>query len=257
MKHKPQKIVICGAYGGIGHAITRCLAQTGNELILLGRNEEKLSALQKTLSVSSRYHVLDLQNTQSIYDLTTTIYNAEKSIDILINAAGITPPFGDLFTVEEADWHTAMMTSLMGNMALVKSFGHQMTQQKSGKIILINGVLSIQPNPFFIISSTLTGALRNFAKAAAKTLGQSGVTLNVVNPGLTQTDLAERVLTKVADATGQAVAQLYKSAADDIPLGRLAEPEDIAHYVDFLCQQNTTYLNGTTLNIDGGYTITA
>ena len=117
--------------------------------------------------------------------------------------------------------------------------------------------ISQQPNPLFVVSSVMTGATRNLAKAMSKHLAQSGVTVNVVNPGLTQTPLVDRVFGNISKATGSASSALMENAVKDIPLGRIATPEDIAHYVGFLCGPTAAFLNGTTLNIDGGYTSTA
>ena len=171
-KSNTSKIaVINGAYGGIGKAIALKLSNDGYTLALMGRNIKKLESLRKEINNGDiKIYAADTKEHDQIDRACIKILENFDRIDVLVNAVGIVP-IGSLSEINQKVWKNAIQTCLLGQIHLVTSFSKSMRTAKSGSIILINGVLSIQPDPNFVVSSTLAGAINNFAKAISKDLG--------------------------------------------------------------------------------------
>jgi NAD(P)-dependent dehydrogenase (short-subunit alcohol dehydrogenase family) len=130
-----------------------------------------------------------------------------------------------------------------------------MIKNKAGKIVLINGVLSLQPDPNLIISSTITGGMNNFAKALSRDLGKHNIRVNTINPGATTSPLWDSVVKDLAKAFQIEEKVIFEKANSDSPLGRIAKIDDIANAVNFLCEDNSKYINGAFITVDGGASV--
>lgn len=251
-------IAINGAYGGIGSVITHRLVELGNSVVLMGRDENKLRALYNSLcstvknDCQVKFYLLDMSDIGSILNAANEIFSDFGRVDILVNAAGPIPPVGGIFDVTDEQWLEAAQVTLIGTIRLVKAFSEKMINQKMGKIILINGVLSIQPDPLFVISSTMTAAINNFTKAVSKDLGKYGIRVNAINPGVTQTPLLNEVMKHISEKFNISVNDISKQMIETTPLGRIATATDIADSVEFLCSEKSNFLNGAFVTIDGG-----
>lgn len=247
-----QFAIISGASGGIGTAIAKKLAENYH-LILLGRNASKLQSLIESLSKTNaqcqaQYHLVDFEEAQAVVRLEDKLKTYKGKVKALVSSAGVVP-VGALKQVDEADWLKAFQISLMGAVRLVKHFSPLMPSESS--IVLVNGVLAIQPNPDLIISSAIAGALKNFAKAVSKDLITKSIRVNSVYPSATATPLLERI---AATFGGEEVSsqQVTENIAGDNPMKRIAQPSDVADAVSFLVSNEAQYINGASINIDGG-----
>jgi len=245
--------VINGASGGIGSAIAEKLA-TDYHLILLGRNESKLKKLvhqikTNTPASQAEYVKVDFTDLTSIQKTADFLEVHKGNIKILVNSMGMVP-VGMLHEVSEIDWENAIQVSLMSAIRLVKYFSPLMCEK--GSIVLVNGVLAIQSDAKFVISSTITGALRNFAKAISKDLSRRNIRVNSVLPGATKTNLWEEITKTLGKEFNVSSEDLSNNIAKENPLLRIALPEDIANAVVFLTQDSSSYINGTMLTVDGG-----
>jgi NAD(P)-dependent dehydrogenase (short-subunit alcohol dehydrogenase family) len=249
--------VILGAYGGMGSAIAERLASNGYNLVLLGRNAQRLSAVKSQLTASYAVqiadYVVDATDANAMAAVAEQVATECKHVTVLVNAVGRVP-VGGVLEVTEEDWHSTLQTSLMSAVRLVTYFSPLLFEQHASSIILINGMLSLQPEPNFVISSTVTGAIRNFAKAISRDLSQHGVRVNLLNPGATATPLWEQVGEQIANKYALDRQQVAQQAQLNNPLKRIAEVEDIANAVEFLVSDKARYLNGVALSIDGGVT---
>jgi NAD(P)-dependent dehydrogenase (short-subunit alcohol dehydrogenase family) len=255
-----QFAVINGAYGGMGYAIARRLAQTGYSLILLGRDYKKLETikikLQDVLHKDCQIviHEVDVKNNESMTKAALSVMQNNYLIDVLINAVGMVP-VGNILEVSEDNWEDAIQTSLMSAVRLIKNFSPLMIKNNSGKIVLINGILSRQPEPGLIISSTITGAINNFAKALSRDMGRCNIRVNTINPGATATPLWDGVVKDLAKAYKLEEKDITDQAKAQSPLGRIATIEDIANAVNFLCDDSSQFINGAFITIDGGASV--
>jgi NAD(P)-dependent dehydrogenase (short-subunit alcohol dehydrogenase family) len=257
---KEQFAVINGAYGGMGEAIAKKLAENGHSLILLGRNKKKLqdtqSKLQDVLHKNRRIVCYEVDVTNNI-GMNAASQDVEKNdyyVEVMVNAVGVVP-IGSIQDVSEDHWENAIQTSLMSAIRLIKNFSPLMMKNKSGKIVLINGVLSRQPDPNLIISSTITGAINNFAKALSRDIGRHNIRVNTINPGATATPLWEGLVKDLACSYQVTEETITSQAKAQTPLGRIANVRDIANAVGFLCGENSEFINGAFITIDGGASV--
>lgn len=253
--------LINGAYGGIGSEIAKELAKTGYDLILMGRDSNKLEIL--AAEVRKFYPTQDIliqfaDSTQpeSMQLAANKIKEKISAVDVLINTVGQVP-IGHIETVTEEDWYTAFQVSLMSAVRLVKYFLPSLIKQKNGSIILINGILSVQPDSNFIISSTITGAIRNLIKALSHDLAHHNIRVNGINPGVTKTPLWDKITHTLGSKAQISAEMITDKVSASNPLKRIAKPTDIANVVKFLCDDASEYINGTIINIDGGQTLAA
>jgi 3-oxoacyl-[acyl-carrier protein] reductase len=183
----------------------------------------------------------DVTNYGEVQKTVGKILEEYGKIDILINNAGVlqTKPFPDL---TEADWDFVMNVNLKGTFNFCKAVYNCMKNQRSGRIISMgslagkSGGISVSAN--YAVSKSGVMVL---TRCLARDLAPYGVTVNCIAPGLTETKMSEVFS-----------AQQKQKVVDGIPIGRLAEPEEIANLVLFLCSDMSNYITGETININGG-----
>ena len=168
----------------------------------------------------------------------------------LINCVGVVP-IGSVLDVSENEWEKTFNVSFMSAVRLIKAFVPFM-KKEGGSVVLINGVFAIQPDPHFVVSAAMTGALRNFAKAISKDLVQYGIRVNSILPGATKTKLWDSIAIRLGEKLHISAEKLSTNVAESNPQKRLAHPSEIAHAVKFLCSDEASYINGTSMTLDGG-----
>lgn len=217
-----KTVFITGAGRGIGEAIYKKLRKEDYKIISPNRKE------------------LDLNDNVSIYQYIETHKNLK--IDILINNAGINfPNWIDELTDDNIENH--IQTNLTAPIKLIRAFVTHMKKNKWGRIINISSIFGIVARGKQTMYSATKHAINGVTKALALELGPYNILVNSVCPGFTNTDL-------VKTNSPEKNALLAK----DIPLGRFAEPKEIAELVSFLISDKNTYINGQCLVIDGGFT---
>lgn len=217
-----KTVFISGAARGIGQAIYQKLKKENYKIIAPTRQE------------------LDLSNNASMYRYIEA--NKNLKIDILINNAGINLPMWiDELTDENINQH--IQTNLAAPIKLISAFVSNMKKNKWGKIINISSIFGIVARGKQTMYTATKHGINGVTKALALELGPYNILVNSVCPGFTNTDLVKR-------NTPEKNALLAK----DIPLGRFAEPTEIAELVSFLISDKNTYINGQCVTIDGGFT---
>ena len=217
-----RTVFLTGASRGIGKAIFKLLQKEKYKIIAPMRQELDLS---KPISIK---HLIEI--------------NKKAEIDILINNAGINfPQWIDELEDENINQH--IQINLVSAIKLIRAFVPQMKKQKWGRIVNISSIFGIVARGKQTMYSATKHAINGVTKALALELGPYNILVNSVCPGFTKTDLVMRnPPEKIADL------------AKDVPLGRLAEPEEIANLVSFLISDKNTYITGTSVVIDGGFT---
>lgn len=217
-----KTVFITGAARGIGKAIYQKLKSEKYKIIAPTRDE------------------LDLSDNTSMYRYIEA--HKDLKIDILINNAGINfPTWIDELTDENINQHTQI--NLISPIKLITAFVPHMKKNKWGRIINISSIFGIVARGKQMMYSATKHAINGVTKALALELGPYNILVNSVCPGFTNTDLVKR-------NTPEKNALITK----DIPLGRFAEPKEIAELVSFLISDKNTYINGQCLVIDGGFT---
>jgi 3-oxoacyl-[acyl-carrier protein] reductase len=251
--------VVSGSTGGMGTAICLALAEQGMRVVMLGRDEDKLARVRDRiraeldLSTPPLIRTIDIGDPASVALAVDDIYRRVGRIDMLVHAAG-DGPVAALLDTTEAMWNDTVGTKLLGTIRLTRQVAERMVAARSGRIVIVNGVFSLEPDPMFSVNSTVNCALAGFAKASARDLGRSGVRVNVVNPGATETPLWNRIAGQLAARFDTTAAEIDAMVRAKVPLGRLATPDDVAKVVAFLAGDAADYLNGAAITVDGGGT---
>jgi len=235
---KDKIILITGSSRGIGAETARLAKKYGASVILHGRTESKeLKMLAK--EIDSPYIFCDVSDEKAVMKEVKKF----KKIDILVNNAGINPS-KTFMELSDSDWRKIFDVNVMGVVNFSKSIISQMIKRRSGKIIniaSIKGCNSVSGKPAYAASKA--GVIR-ITSSMAEEFAPYNILINAVAPGFTKTDM-----------TQQTLSPKIKAQIKKIPLGRMADPKEIAETILFLASDKSSYITGQTINVDGGYTI--
>lgn len=236
---KGQIAIVTGATQGIGYSIASMLIRENCHVIYTGRSKTPDSILEGGI-----YAQLDLSDQKSCEDFIETVIKKLPGIDILINNAGIQKP-ASIESVNISDWNDVLTVNLTGPLKLIQAVVPQMKQKKYGKILNVSSVAGIISKPGQSAYSATKSGLLGLTRSIALDLANYNILVNAICPGTTQTTMVETLL-----STGQKEAIIK-----NVPLGRLATPDEIAAFVLFLVSGLNSYMTGQTVVVDGGYTI--
>ena len=229
-------VLISGASRGIGAAIAMHLASLGYRVIGTARSEFKFDKPSDNLIPLK----LDITCRESIKNCAAKLKEQNLLPDILINNAGITSD--QLFLrMKDDEWDNVLATNLTGTFNLTKAFIKNMIKNRYGRIINISSISGLMGNPGQVNYSSAKAGLSGFTKSLAKEVGSRNITVNSVAPGFIETDM-----TSFLDEDSK------NTIIKDIPLNRLGSPEDVSELVAFLAGDESQYITGQTISIDGG-----
>lgn len=240
---KGKRALVTGGSAGIGFAIARSLADEGASVVVVSRDEAKVCQAAKKLG-NATGKIMDLLDEGSIRRSVEAILK-EGPIDILVNNVG-GPAAGNLAELKLADWDKGYHALLRSVLVLGELVVPGMRQRKWGRILCVTSTTAKELIPKLPISATFRAGLSAWAKASAKELGRSGILVNNLLPGPTRTE-------RLADLEKKS-PEFYRSMETESALGRVAEPEEIGRVAAFLCSGANTFLTGTDVLVDGGYT---
>jgi len=248
--------VVCGSTQGIGRAIAHQLATMGAHVILLARNAQALQEVCEGLPVSGsqkhQFFVADFSQPDALRQVAKTI--AERfPVHILVNNTG-GPAGGAAIDAPIAAYLAAFEQHLICNQLLTSAFVPSMKAANFGRIINIISTSVKQPLKGLGVSNTIRGAVANWSKTLATELGPFGITVNNVLPGATQTERLSSIISNKANKIGLSQEEVSAQMLAEIPAGRFASAEEIAHAACFLAQPLSGYINGINLPVDGGRT---
>ena len=242
--------LVTGASSGIGEAVALALASEGVKLAVAARREGQLhdvaSRAKAAGATDARAYVLDLTDAASIDATLQQVHADFGSVDILVlNGGGPKPgKFSDL-TID--DWDTGYRGVLRGILKLVEGTVPGMRENRWGRVVALTSTSVKQP----IDNLTLSNAFRTALVAALRTLAgevaSDGVTVNCIATGRVRTD-------RLRQLYGGSDERMEAAAAAEVPMKRVATPEEFAPLVAFLCGQSASYVTGQTISIDGGLT---
>ncbi len=251
--------LVTGSSQGIGQGIVLQLAQAGADVVINYRShpEGAVETLEKVQAIGGRCHLAecshdhshghaiqaDLGQVEMVRELIAESIGHFGKLDILVNNAGIEKhaPFWD---VTEADYDAVMNVNLKGVFFATQTFvQHLQETKRPGKIINISSVHEDLPFPNFTAYCASKGGLKMFTRNLAVELGCLGITINNVAPGAIETPINTKLLND-PDKLG--------ALLNNIPLGRLGQPQDVAALVTFLASAEADYITGSTFVVDGG-----
>lgn len=243
--------LVTGGTSGIGAASAVLFASEGAKVAFTGRRVaegEAIAAQIKPAGGDALFIRADLGDTAAIPAMIERVVEVYGRLDAAFNNAG-TATGGPIEATSESEWDRVIDANVKGAYFCLKAEAEQMKRQGGGGAIVFNGsVLACIGLPGTSIYSASKGAIVALTRAAAVELGPLGIRVNSVNPSLTRTPLTARLISTAEDGTE--VSPL--APAGSIPLGRLAEPIEMAQAALFLLSDRASYVNGHTLVVDGG-----
>lgn len=243
--------LVTGGTKGTGKAIAERLSKAGARVIITARNAPKDGNEQL------HFIAADLSKSAGTPKVVDEILAKFGRLDILVNNLGGSDTKGGGFAVlSDEDWEQTIQTNLLAPVRLDRAFLPQMLQQKSGVIIHIASIQGKLP----LYDSTLPYAatkagLINYSKGLSNEVSPKGVRVLTVSPGWINTSASKAMMERIAESSNISVEQATKSVMDalgGIPIGRPAQPEEVAELVGFLVSPRANYLTGTEFVIDGG-----
>lgn len=246
--------LVCGASRGIGAAVAHALADLGASVTLLARNRTALEKTRDALPRSAgRDHGLIAVDSGDLEALTESLASIERPAEILINNSGGPKP-GRAVDASTDDYAEAFRHHVLANQTLLTRFVPGMIDGGYGRVVNIISTSVKEPIPDLGVSNTIRAAVASWAKTLSRELGPHGITVNNVLPGFTDTERLRSIFAARSVKTGASVEAVTDAARKDVPLGRFAEPAEIAAVVAFLASPAASYVNGVSLAVDGGRT---
>lgn len=239
--HGEKVAIVTGASKGIGRAICVELAKCGYQIIVNYKSDDE--GASQTLDMVKKegsdgrvmqFDVADYDDTQNAMD---DIKKSFASIDVLVNNAGITAD-GLFIMMPRRDWQAVIDTSLSGFYNLTKPVLEKMIRQRRGAVVSIASVAGLLGNRGQANYSAAKAGLIGASRSVASEVARLGIRVNVVAPGLIQTDM-------IKDAPVENIKTL-------IPMARIGQPQEVARVVRFLCSDDASYITGQVISVNGG-----
>ena len=234
-------VLVTGASRGIGKAIAKRFADEGHFVNGTATSKKGAEAIGDYLSESGGIgRILDVCNHEDIDKLFEEIDSVYGGINVLVNNAGITKD-GLLMRMKDEDWASVIDTNLTAVYRMSRRAVRGMMKARQGRIINITSVVGQMGNAGQANYAATKAGVEGFSRALAREIGSRGVTVNCVAPGFVETDMTEAL-----------DERLVNSMLDAVPIGRMAQPEEIAAAVSFLASDDASYITGAVLAVNGG-----
>ncbi|MBM3416252.1 MAG: SDR family oxidoreductase [Bacteroidetes bacterium] len=248
--------VVCGSTQGIGLAIAEELALSGAKCTLMARNKEALISAVHNLDIALRqqhgYLVADFSKPEEV-KAAIEKHVVKNPVHILINNSG-GPAAGPVTEAAEEAFLNAFNQHLICNHILAKAVVPSMKKEGYGRIINVISTSVKIPLKNLGVSNTIRGAVANWAKSMANELGQYNITVNNVLPGFTATQRLSSLIENIAKRGNTVVDIVEKNMIEEVPMKRFGDASEIAAVAAFLASPAASYVNGTSIPVDGGRT---
>jgi 3-oxoacyl-[acyl-carrier protein] reductase len=234
--------LVTGASRGIGRAIARRLAEQGAIVVAAARGDHANATAAEIVSAGRRSEAvsLDVTDAEAVQRLPGDIVDRHGRLDIVVSNAGVTRD-QLLMRMKREDWETVIATNLTATFTLAQAAMRPMLKQRGGRIIAVSSVVGQMGNAGQTNYAASKAGLIGFAKALAREVASRGITVNVIAPGMVDTDMTRAVTEK---------AQV--DWAQQIPLGRLGSVDDVAGAACYLASDEASYITGHVLAVNGG-----
>ncbi|MDD5281541.1 MAG: 3-oxoacyl-[acyl-carrier-protein] reductase [Candidatus Omnitrophica bacterium] len=243
MRLKDKVALITGGARGIGQAIAMIFAREGADIVVADVN---LEIAQKTaleiegLGRKALALEMDVTNYEKVEEGINKILDKMGKVDILVNNAGITKD-NLLLRMSQADWDAVINVNLKGTFNCIKAVTRPMIKQRSGRIISIASIIGLMGNPGQANYAASKAGIIALTKTVAKELASRNINANAVAPGFIQTEM-----------TAKLPEDVKKKMLEAIPLAKLGTPQDVANTCLFLASEESSYITGQVITIDGG-----
>ncbi len=251
---KGKTAVIAASSQGLGRAIAEELLKEGANVVISGRNEEKLKRVAQEMSQQSKGQILykktDVTKPEDIKALIQAAVDQFGTLDVLVNNAG-GPPAGSFESITDEQWQNAFELNLLSYIRLIRE-SLPFLKKQGGKIINIASSSIKEPIPGLLLSNTFRTGIVGLTKTLSQELAQDGILINTVAPGRIATDRVRHLDEVNAEKLQVSREEVEEKMKAKIPLARYGKPEEFAKVVVFLASDANSYMTGSSLLVDGG-----
>ena len=240
MSQDKKVALVTGATRGIGKAIAESLVNAGYFVVGTATSENGTTTIKDYLAGNGDAFILNVADAESIETVLKAISEQHGVISVLVNNAGITKD-QLLMRMKDADWDDVITTNLTSIYKLSKAVMRDMMKARFGRIVNITSIVGVTGNAGQTNYAAAKAGVIGFTKSMAIEVASRGITVNCVAPGFIDTDMTKDLPESVKEA-------LLKN----IPMNQLGKPEDIANAVKFLAAEETSYITGETIHVNGG-----
>ncbi len=253
---KDKVALVAAASKGIGKATALALSGEGAKVAVCSRTPEALAAtadeIRRLTGNEVWAHPCDVSVPAETERWARAALEHFGSVDVLVNNAG-GPPAGEFLDFGIKDWENACRLNLLSAVTLCSVVLPVMKSREWGRIINLTSVAVKQPIDGLILSNAIRCGVIGLAKSLSREYAPYNITVNNVCPGYTRTERVEKLAASTAQREATDEGSVYRRWESEIPAGRLGRPEEIADMVCFLASVRAGYVNGATIQVDGGY----
>jgi len=235
-----KKILITGASGGIGSSIADKFLKNKSEMILTSSSDQNLGKLKEKYGNDHHYYVLDFNDPEQNIVILKKISEEHKNINVIVNNAGITDD-SLLLRMKKDQWNRVIQANLSSNFTIIKALLPNMIKNKSGNIIGIASVVATSGNPGQSNYVAAKSGMIGFYKSIALEVASRNVNINLVSPGFIISPMTDKLNDKQKNVI-----------LEKIPMKRFGESKEIADLVYFLSSDESKYITGQNIHINGG-----
>jgi 3-oxoacyl-[acyl-carrier protein] reductase len=247
--------LVAAASKGIGRACARGLAAEGARVAICARSADDLRAAADAIRGETGTEVLpvpaDVRDPEAIRALVARTAEAFGAIDVLVTNAGGPPP-GLFADAADADFQAAFELTLLSTVRLIREVLPHMRRRRWGRIVNIQSTSIRQPIDGLLLSNAIRPGVAGLTRSLVNEVSRDGITVNTVCPGRIATDRSREYMESRARAAGLPYEAFVERDTAAIPLGRMGQPEEVAHVVAFLASERAAYVTGLAVPVDGG-----
>lgn len=252
---KDRVAIIAGSSSGIGRATALAFAAEGAHVALCARREQELEKVaaeaRDRYGVKTFTQTLDVSDNDGVRAFVEATHGRFGRVDVCVPNAGGPPAKPFLHTTME-EWERAWQLNLRSAVVFALAVLPHMQRQRWGRIVTLTSYTVKQPTPELILSNTIRAGVMGLVRSLAGQFGKDGITVNNVGPGFTATDRSRSLLELRAKNRNVSVEQVQQELEREIPIGRMAKPEEVAATIVWLASEPAASITGQTVLVDGG-----
>jgi NAD(P)-dependent dehydrogenase (short-subunit alcohol dehydrogenase family) len=257
MDLKGKVAIVTGGGTGIGEAITRRFVADGAKVCIAGRRQEKLDKVARSLpSGTVKTCAADVSDPKDVDRMVETALSFGLGLQVIVNNAGMEQaPLGGVIEIDVELWRKVLDINLTGPFLLMKAAIPHIIKAGGGSVINIASLAGMRSIPRLPAYCASKGGLISLTQQAALDYGRDKVRCNVVCPGAVRTDMLESSMTPFAEGLGMTVDEVLAKFQADVPLHRISTPKELGGLCSYLASDDSSFLTGTVIPIDGGCAI--